>query len=232
MDAHARSSPHASAARCVSIALHPFVTAVLLVSALEAERGVAAAVRTTALVGALFVLPLAALMARQVRRGAWGTVDASEPRERPILFAVGTTGLLALLLYFARVRPGTPFVTGTAGVVAMVGLCAILTPWVKVSLHVAAASLAAAVLLGRGLPFGWLLAAALPVLAWSRVALGRHRWPEVLVGLAVGMGTGAAVTQITRVPHTWVDAPAAQRVAAADRCRSRPLVSSEGLQLS
>jgi len=219
-----RCTRRASAARWLSIALHPFVTALVLVGALEAERGIAAAVRTTAIVGALFVLPLAALTVRQVRRGAWGTVDASEPRERPILFAVGTAGLLALLLYFARARPGTPFVAGTAGAVAMVGLCAILTPWLKVSLHVAAAALAAAVLLGRGLPLGWLLAAALPALAWSRVTLGRHRWPEVLVGLAVGMGTGAVVTHITRASPTPLAAPAARRSAAADRCRPRPLV--------
>ena len=204
------------AARWVSIALHPFVTALVLAGALEIEQGIATAARTVAVVGALFVLPLAVLTTRQVRRGAWGTVDASEPRERPVLFAVGAAALVALLLYFARARPGTPFVAGTAGVLVMVGFCAILTPRLKVSLHVAAAALAASVLLGHGLPLGWPLAAALPMLAWSRVALGRHRWPEVLVGLTIGVCTGVVVARFTQTSHAPIHAPTAQRGAAAD----------------
>ena len=182
-------------ARWVSIVAHPFVTTLVLVGAVEVERGATAVVRTVAMVGVLFVLPLAALTAWQVRRGAWSTVDASRPRERPILFVVGAAGLVALLFYFAREQRGTPLVIGTAGVLVMVGLCAAITPWVKVSLHMAAASLAATVLLGRGLPLGWLFGAALPVLAWSRVALGRHRWSEVAVGLVVGAVTGAIVAR-------------------------------------
>ena len=45
---------------------------------------------------------------------------------------------------------------------------------------------------------GWMayLAAALPVLGWSRVALGRHRWAEVVVGLLVGAGTGALLVRL------------------------------------
>ena len=183
-------------ARWVSVVAHPFVTTLVLAASVELERGAAAAARTTAAVGALFVLPLGLLTALQVRRGRWSTVDASHPRERPILFAVGAAGLLAVLLYLARTAPGTPLVPGGAAVLAMVGLCAAVTPWVKVSLHMAAAALAAAVLLGRGLPAGWPLAAVLPVLGWSRVALGRHRWREVAGGLLIGAVTGVVVARV------------------------------------
>ena len=183
-------------ARWVSVVAHPFVTALVLAAAAESRRvGPAAAARTVGLVGALFVLPLVVLTARQVRRGAWSTVDASDPRERPVLFLVGAGGLLALLGYFARAHPGTPLVAGTAGVLVMVAVCAAVTPWVKLSLHMAAAALAASVLLGRGIAVGWLPAAALPVLGWSRVALGRHRWGEVALGAAVGACTGALVVR-------------------------------------
>jgi hypothetical protein len=187
------SRPRLGIARCVSIVVHPFVTTLVLVAAVASARGADAAVRATAAVGALFVLPLAALTARQVRRGAWSTVDASHPRERPILFLVGGAALLGLLGYFAHTAPGSPLARGTAGVLAMLAVCAALTPWVKVSLHLAAAALAASVLLGRGLPLGWAMAALLPVLAWSRVALGRHRWREVVLGTVVGACTGAGV---------------------------------------
>jgi membrane-associated phospholipid phosphatase len=147
-------------------------------------------------VGVLVVLPLALLMVRQMRRGAWSTVDASQPRERPILFVVGAAGLLALLLYFGRAARGSSFVTGTAGVLAMIGLCAAVTPWLKVSLHMATASLAATVLLWQGMPLGWILGATLPLLAWSRVALGRHRWGEVAAGFVIGAVTGSVLAYL------------------------------------
>ena len=183
-------------ARWVSIVAHPFVIALVLAGAVEPTRTPAAVARTVAVVALLFVLPLALLMRRQLRRGAWTTVDASRPRERPILFAVGGAGLAALIAYLARTRPGSPLVTGAVGVVLMVAFCAAMTPWVKVSLHMAAAALAAAVLLARGLPLGWPLAAMLPALGWSRVALGRHRWLEVMLGFLVGAGSGVAIAHV------------------------------------
>ena len=156
-----------------------------------------AATRSVALVALFVVLPVALLTARQVRSGAWSTVDASHPRDRPLLFIVGGAGLLAMLGYLARTRPESPLITGTVGVVAMVVLCAALTPWVKLSLHMATAALAAAVLLLRELPLGWLITASLPVLGWSRVALQRHHWHEVALGLVVGACTGAVIAGVS-----------------------------------
>ena len=180
-------------ARWMSIVAHPFAPALALVVALEARRGWAAAARSLAAVAVLFVLPLVLLMATQVRRGAWQTVDASRPRERPILFAVGGVGLLALLGWFAVARPDSLFVHGAVGVLAMVAVCAVATRWIKVSLHAAAAALAAAALLGRGMAEGWLFALVVPPLGWSRVALGRHRWPEVALGTLIGAVAGALI---------------------------------------
>lgn len=179
-------------ARWVSIIGHPFLTALVLAWAIEAQRGAAAA-RTVVVVAALFVLPLALLTAWQVRRGAWHTVDASRPRDRPLLFGVGALALLAMLALFARSPAHALLATGTVAVLAMLVVCALVTPWLKVSLHMAAAGLAAAVLSMRGLPLGGLLAAMLPVLGWSRVALQRHRWSEVIAGAAIGLGTGVLV---------------------------------------
>ena len=63
-------------ARWVSIVAHPFVTTLVLVGSVELHRGPRAAARSVAAVALLFELPLALLMVRQVRRGAWSTVDA------------------------------------------------------------------------------------------------------------------------------------------------------------
>ena len=190
----ARMMPPASRAaplaRWVSIAAHPLVVALLLVAVVLGRRGWGEAARGVALVGAVFVLPVALLIARQVRRGAWETVDASRPRERPALFAVGA---LALLAMWWLEPPGSPLRRGAAGVLAMVAVCAAVTPWVKVSLHVATTALAAAVLLARGVGEGGGVALVLPVLAWSRVAMGRHRIVEVALGAAIGLAAGWGV---------------------------------------
>jgi len=151
------------------------------------------ALRTALLVTGLALLPIAVLMIRQVRRGAWGNVDASERRERPLLFTVGMASLGVLLAVQLALHPGSFLVRGMLGVLLMLGLCAVLTRWVKVSLHLAFGALAATTLLSLGSPIGWALFAFLPVLAWSRLTLGRHRPAEVALGLLVGAAFGAGI---------------------------------------
>jgi membrane-associated phospholipid phosphatase len=185
-----------SLARWVSIVAHPFVTTLVLVAGVEVERGLPAAARSVGAVTLLFVLPLVLLTGRQVRRGAWETVDASRPQERPLLFAVGGAALCALLAYLAVTQPGSPMLQGGGGVLVMLAVCAAVTRWVKVSIHMAAATLAASLLLARGHPLGWLLALVLPLLAWSRIALGRHRGVEVALGFLIGAVAGALIGRI------------------------------------
>ena len=185
-----------SFARWVSIVAHPFVTALVLAGAIELRHGASAAARTVIAVLLLFVAPLAILMVRQVRRGAWGTVDASDPRERPTLFLVGGVAMLALLAYAVTSQPDSQLVRGTVGTLAMLAVCAAATPWIKVSLHVAVASLAAVILMLLGSPVAWLLALVLPVLAWSRVVHGRHQWIEVMLGFAIGAAAGVLIVRL------------------------------------
>ena len=180
----------------MSIIVHPFVTTLLLVAVVELRRGPSAAARSVATVALLLVLPLAVLMLRQVRRGHWGTVDASHPRERPALYAVGGAALLALLAYLTATSPDSPLVRGAGGTLAMVAVCGLATVWIKVSLHVAVAALAATVLLQLGSPVGWMLALLLPVLAWSRVTMGRHRWREVAAGSVIGAIAGVMIVRL------------------------------------
>jgi membrane-associated phospholipid phosphatase len=139
---------------------------------------------------------VALLMVRQVRGGHWGHVDATDRRERPVLYAVGGGGVLVLLGYLAVSRPGSDLMRGAVGTLGMLVVCAVLTRWIKLSLHMAAAALAATTLLRLASPAGWVLAAVLPVLAWSRVSLGRHSWAEVALGLAVGAATALAIQAV------------------------------------
>ena len=183
-----------TAARWISVLGHPFVMVGLMVGVAAARSGPPReTLRAMALVALVALVPVAALMWLQVRRGAWQNVDASNARERPPLFWVGGAALLVLLVYLRLRQPESFLIRGSVAVLAMLGVCALATRWVKVSLHLAFAALAATSLLLLGSRVGWGLAAVLPAIGWSRLALGRHRPIELALGGAVGALTGVAL---------------------------------------
>src|SRR6185369_11447158 len=104
-------------ARWISILGHPFVMAVLMVLGVAARLGLSGPdLRTALLVTCAALLPIALLMFRQVRRGAWVNVDASERRERPVLYLVGMVALAVLLVVQLAFHPGSFLVRGMLGV--------------------------------------------------------------------------------------------------------------------
>jgi len=129
-------------------------------------------------------------MVRQVRRGRWSNVDASKSSERPALFMVALAGLIAGLGWLLFNDPHSFLVRGMLVVAVFLLLAAILTPWVKLSLHLAFAALTATALCLLGSLVGYALIAVVPVLFWSRLALARHRVHELVVGLVLGVITG------------------------------------------
>ena len=181
-------------ARWVSIIAHPFIMVGILVTVAALRYGPPADATRILLWTILFtVLPLTVLMVIQVRRGSWTHVDASNPRERPLLFAVGAAGLLALLTCVFVLRPHSILIRGVTGTLAMLAACAVATRWVKVSLHMAFAALTTTSLLLLGSPIGWALLAVLPLLAWSRLVLGRHTPLEVALGALAGLASAVAM---------------------------------------
>ena len=184
-------------ARWISIVGHPFaMTMVMVLGAALRFSTPREAFRTLLLVTLVAIVPVAALMVRQVRRGSWTNVDASDRAERPLLFAVGIAALAVLLGAVLVFRPGSFLIRGVAGVLIMLAVCAVATRWVKVSLHMAFGALATTTLLSLGSPAGWVLLAMMPALAWSRLALKRHSAAEVAIGLLVGIAFGYALNNL------------------------------------
>jgi membrane-associated phospholipid phosphatase len=184
-------------ARWVSIVGHPFaMTIVMVLGAALRFSTPREALRTVLLVTLVALLPVAALMVRQVRRGSWTNVDASDRAERPLLFAVGIVALAVLLGAVLVLRPGSFLIRGLVGVLIMLAVCAVATRWVKVSLHMAFGALATTTLLSLGSPAGWVLLAVMPGLAWSRLALKRHSPAEVALGLLVGIVSGYSINNL------------------------------------
>jgi hypothetical protein len=181
-------------ARWISILAHPFMLiAVLVVAATVHLRGGRDALPNLVVVAGFVIVPSFVLMIWQVRRGRWANVDASNKRERPLLYGVGIAAVATLLVYLS-VRGAEAFlVRGAVIVLVLLLVCAGATRWIKLSLHVAAAALTATALILLGSPVGWIIAAALPALIWSRLALGRHTPAELMVGLAFGIAAGVAM---------------------------------------
>ena len=184
-------------ARWISIVCHPFAMtlAMVLGVALHFETP-REAIRTVVLVALIALLPLAVLMVRQVRRGSWTNVDASHLAERPLLLGVGIVALAVLLGTVLVVRPGSFLVRGALGVLILLAVCAVAARRVKVSLHMAFGALATTTLLLLGSAAGWVLLALMPALAWSRLALERHRPAEVAIGLLIGLACGWAIVNV------------------------------------
>ena len=178
-------------ARWVSVLAHPFVMVALMVLGAALRLGTPAeAARTVGIVILLTLVPVAVLMLRQVRSGRWANVDASSRAERPVLFLVGMAGLAALLVYSLAFRPQSFLLRGGIVTLAMVAACAAATRWLKVSLHMAFGALATTTLVLLGSAIGWALVPTLPLLAWSRLRLGRHDRGEVVAGALAGVVSG------------------------------------------
>lgn len=173
--------------RLVSNVANPFVifTALYVVAAFGYSDGFG-----VALVYVAFELVAAALVAGYVfrirrRRGIGGFwMPARRERLVPALVLLGAfVGLLVCLL-LANAPPEVFRITASMGLAAA-AVAAFTLVW-KASAHAAVAGHAAVwgvVLLGiLGLPF----VVVLPLVAWSRVALGAHTLAQAVVGAGVG----------------------------------------------
>jgi ABC-type Fe3+ transport system permease subunit len=168
----------------------------LLVAAAALRRSSQRTMESTLLIAVTVMLPVAVLMFRQVRRGRWSNVDASDPSERPLLFGVALSSIAFALGWILVNDPRSFLIRGLLVVGVFLMVASILTRWVKLSLHVAFAALTTTALCLIGSPIGYALIPVVPVLFWSRIALARHRVHELVVGLLLGVMTGAVLVMI------------------------------------
>lgn len=170
-------------ARWVSIVLHPF--AVFIALTMASVRVLAPQAFWSALCGvALAVLVSWAFVVQRRRSGQWSTVDASHPSERPLLYAV-LLAVLAICWWWMRER-AAPMGQGILAVAAMLVAAALLNRWIKLSLHMASLAFAAVSLFSLQPVLAVAAMLLLPLLAWSRLKLARHRPAEVVGGTLLG----------------------------------------------
>lgn len=179
-------------ARAVSIALHPFAVFAALALSM-AWRYEPASLGRVALGMGVAVGIVSVLIWNRRRGGHWQTVDASRPHERPLLYRVV---LIVLVGYWAWAGGrASALSAGVLVALAMIVVAALANRWIKLSLHMASLAFAG-LALWPAWPWASLTALGLlPVLAWSRVRLARHTWPEIAGGTGLGLAAGAALLQ-------------------------------------
>lgn len=190
-------SPSQSLARSISILGHPFTSILILVSA-TSGRGAdrATAMRAAAVVLAVVLVPLGLFLWRHRASGRWTTIDASEPHNRPALYAAALALLVPLALYYrfaassGEAETTSRLLTGTLAVGLLLALAAVANRWIKLSLHTAFAVFAGVVLAGTQPVLGFAILAFAPILAWARLAMGRHALEEVVGGAVLGAAVG------------------------------------------
>ena len=186
-DAVSASSPFA---RWTSILLHPFAVFAALALLAAWQRDPAALART-ALGIAVAVAIVWGFVLQRRRSGRWGTVDASDRRERPVLYALVLAVALAYWWWLGGTHSAAS--NGVLAAVAMLCVAGVANRWIKLSLHMASLAFAGVSLLALWPAAGIVALLSLPLLGWSRLRLARHTPVEVMGGAALGVLAGIAL---------------------------------------
>ena len=189
-DAVSASSPFA---RWTSILLHPFAVFAAL-ALIAAWRMDPASLPRTAIGMAVAVAIVWAFVLQRRRSGRWGTVDASDRRERPVLYALVLVVAAGYWLWLGGRASATG--QGVVAIIAMLCVAGIANRWIKLSLHMASLAFAGMALLALWPPAGFIALVLLPLIAWSRLRMARHTVPEVIGGSLLGLLAGIALRLI------------------------------------
>lgn len=162
--------------------LVPFAIAMAMRGRVSFSQGVA----ILAVIFAAIVV-VAAYLVHGVRTGRLSHVDVSKREERGTFYrvAMGATFAATVALWFGGAPHAAAFGCGCAFLLLAVS-SVVNRFFIKASLHTAFGIVAAGIIGPRSpLIFGALLVMA-GLVAWSRIALGRHTGREVVVGALLG----------------------------------------------
>jgi len=177
-------------ARILSVAGHPLVLIPPTVAL------VSGSLRAAGMLAATITVPLAVIIAVQVRRGAWSDFDVSRRDQRSgLYYAVAVLlAVAALVLYRTGANPG--MLRGIAAAAAMLAFGLLGNRFLKTSMHMMFAAYCGVLVVWT---YPWSAVAVVPfvlAVAWSRRRLERHTLVEVIVGLVIGIAAGLAVVAL------------------------------------
>lgn len=179
-DGRPRLSSTIPLARALSIAGHPFFLIPLMV-AIATRNWV-----STAIVGAVTILPLLAITLRNVRRGVWNDHDVSSREQRGGLYRTifPLIAISALLLWLMDGNPR--MMRGFAAAAVMLAIGLLGNRFLKISLHMMAAAFCAVTIIRIHPNTVYAIVPFVAAIGWSRRKLERHTWAEIVAGTVIG----------------------------------------------
>lgn len=175
----------------ISTVGHPvLLVSVFIILVNFKEFGKEKAIELTLTAIGIFVIPVVLYIVYKMRKGDYKNFDVSERKKRNSLYPVIITLQLILLGYLYYKNYSWLTKSGIWASLVLTASGFIINQRLKVSMHTTVSFFIAVLLIfvENKYAFGMLFFAT--VIAYSRVQLGRHTFPEIVAGTLLGVCSG------------------------------------------
>ena len=145
----------------------------------------------TAILVVVGVAPVFFFINQKVKQGNYADHDVSARTKRPSLYGFALASLFAMILSLYVMGQPTIVINGAWAAWILAALSFAINFKIKTSLHAGYAFLIGFLTLSIGFWVGVGLIAFAFLVAWSRIALGRHSLQEVFIGACLGSIIGS-----------------------------------------
>jgi len=181
-------------AKVISFIGHPLLTIPLFVAIMmfAFEDFEKALLNSALIIGCIF-LPLFLRMYFKSKNGTYTNFDVSDRVQRKTLFTFIIPIMILVTIILLIIRPASNFTISVLFGTILVIISQITNLFLKSSLHVSLTIYLAALAMTADLRIGIAIFLFSGLIAWSRIALGRHTRKEVAFGYLIGLAISTAM---------------------------------------
>lgn len=175
-------------AKAISFIGHPLLTIPLFVAVMMFvfEDFEKALLNSALIIGCIF-LPLFLRMYIKSRNGTYTNFDVSDRIQRKTLFTFIIPLMIVVTVISFKTSATSNFSLSILFGTILVVISQIINLFIKSSLHVSLNIYLSALVMTADFRIGIAVFLFSGLIAWSRVALGRHSWKEVIFGYCIGL---------------------------------------------
>lgn len=175
-------------AKAISYIGHPLLTIPLFVAVMmfAFEDFEKALLNSALIIGCIF-LPLSLRMYFKSKNGTYTNFDVSDRIQRKTLFTFIIPVMIIVTIISLKTSPASAFSLSVLFGTILVIISQIINLFIKSSLHVSLNIYLSALVMTADLRIGIAVFLFSGLIAWSRIALGRHTWKEVVFGTCIGL---------------------------------------------
>ncbi len=175
-------------AKAISFIGHPMLTIPLFVATMmfAFEDFEKALLNSTLIIGCIF-LPIALWMYFKSKSGTYTNFDISDRIQRKTLFPFIVPLMIIVTVISFKTSPDSNFSLSVLFATILIIISQIINLFIKSSLHVSLNIYLSALIMTVDLQVGIAVLVFSGLIGWSRIALGRHTYKEVVCGSSIGL---------------------------------------------